>query len=351
MASGLALLSKYHGAFLLLGTTAFVITRREARAWLARPEPYVATLIALAIFSPTLFWNAAHGFVSFRFQGGRAVPEGGNAVTALLQNLGGQAGYLLPWIWVPLVYQMYRAARIGPRDAPRWLLLCLGAGPVLVFTLVSLSGNPGLPHWEAPGYLLLLPLVGDAAARWEARGARQRARLHRWLVAAGVVFVALTAVAASEVATGWVARLEPGWFPRGDPSLEAYDWTGLRSQLAARGLLEDPGQVIAATHWIDAAKMGYAMGPGYPVLCLSGDPRHFYYADRPDRFLGRDALILVRVPARGLTRDIVRDYAPYFASIQPAGTVPVNRGGRTAFQVAVFRATRMLAPYPSPLPP
>ncbi len=328
-----------------------MITRREARAWLRRPEPYVATLIALAIFSPTLFWNAAHGFVSFRFQGGRAIPEGGNAVTALLQNLGGQAGYLLPWIWVPLVYQMYRAARIGPRDAPRWLLLCLGAGPVLVFTLVSLSGNPGLPHWEAPGYLLLLPLVGDAAARWEARGARQRARLHRWLVAAGVVFVALTAVAASEVATGWVARLEPGWFPRGDPSLEAYDWTGLRSQLAARGLLEDPGQVIAATHWIDAAKMGYAMGPGYPVLCLSSDPRHFYYADRPDRFLGRDALILVRVPVRGLTRDIVHDYAPYFASIQPAGTVPVNRGGRTAFQVAVFRATRMLAPYPSPLPP
>lgn len=351
IASGLAMLSKYHGAFLLLGTTAFVLTRREARGWLARPQPYVATLIALALFSPALFWNAAHGFASFRFQGGRAVPEGGNAVTALLQNLGGQAGYLLPWIWVPLVYQMYRAARTGPRDAPRWLLLCLGAGPVLVFTLVSLSGNPGLPHWEAPGYLLLLPLVGDAAARWEARGASQRAQLHRWLAAAAIVFVALAAVAASDVATGWVARAEPQWFTRGDPSLEAYDWSGLRSQLAARGLLEDSGQVVAATHWIEAAKIGYAMGPRYPVLCLSGDPRHFFYADRPSRFLGRDALLLVRVPPKGMTVDIVKEYAPYFASITPEGTVPVERGGRTAFQVAVFRAVDMQAAYPSPLPP
>ena len=350
VASGLALLSKYHGAFLLLGTTAFVLTRREARAWLARPEPYVATLIALAIFSPTIFWNAAHGFVSFRFQGGRAVPEGGNAVTALLQNLGGQAGYLLPWIWVPLVFQMYRAARIGPRDAPRWLLLCLGAGPVLVFTLVSLSGNPGLPHWEAPGYLLLLPLVGDAAARWETRGPRQRARLHRWLVAAGVVFVALTAVATSDVATGWVARLEPGWFPRGDPSLEAYDWSDLKSELATRGLLEDPGQVIAATHWIDAAKIGYAMGPDYPVLCLSDDPRHFAYADPPARFVGRNVLILVRVPTGGLTRDVIKEYLPDFASIVPAGTVPVMRGGREAFQVAVFRGTELRVSKTLPLP-
>ncbi len=350
-ASGLALLSKYHGAFLLLGTTAFVLTRREARHWLARPEPYVATLVALALSSPVFFWNAAHGFVSFRFQGGRAVPAGGNPAVSLLLNLGGQAGYLLPWIWVPLVYQLYRAVRIGPRDASRWLLLCLGAGPVLVFTFVSLSGNPGLPHWEAPGYLLLLPLVGDAAARWEGRGERQRRRLHRWLAAAGVVFVGLTAFAASDVATGWVARVAPQWFTRGDPSLEAYDWGSVRSELAARGLLEDSGLVVAATHWIDAAKVGYAMGPEFPVLCLSDDPRSFYYLDRPDRFLGRDALILVRVPPKGLTRDIVREYAPYFASVTPAGTVPVMRGGGAAFQVAVFRASRMVAAYPSPLPP
>ncbi len=345
-AAGLALLSKYHGVFLLAGTLAFLVTRREARAWLRRPEPYLAAALALAIFSPDLIWNAQHGFASFRFQGARAVPTHGHHLTALAQNLAGQAGYLLPWIWVPLVYQMYRALRAGPRDGARWLLLCLGAGPVVAFTLVSLGGNPGLPHWPAPGYLLILPLVGDAAARYEARGPRERARLHRWLTAAAVAFVCLAAFAASDVATGWVARLAPQWFTRGDPSLEAYDWSGIRPELAGRGLLSDTTQVVAATRWIEAAKIGYAMGPGVPVLCLSDDPRHFAYADPPARLLGRNVLILVQVPAKGLTRDIVKEYAPYFASVEPEGAVPLVRGGTVAFEVAVFRGTRMTAAFP-----
>lgn len=349
-ATGVALLSKYHAVFLLLGATAFVVTRREARGWLRRPEPYVAALVALAFFAPVVIWNAHHGFVSFRFQGGRAIPTHGHHLTALLQNLAGQAGYLLPWIWVPLVYELYRALRAGPSDGARWLLLCLGAGPVVAFTLISLGGNPGLPHWPAPGYLLLLPLVGAAAARREALGARQRSQLRRWLVAAGVAFVGLAAFAASDVATGWVARAEPAWFTRGDPSLEAYDWKDLRPELAARGLLSGT-PVVAATRWIEGAKIGYAMGPDVPVLCLSDDPRHFYYLHPPAQFVGRDVLILVRVPAGGLRRDIVHDYAPYFASVQPEGTVPIRRGGVTAFDVAVYRATAMRAPYPAPLPP
>jgi len=351
VATGVALLSKYHAVFLLLGTTAFVVTRREARGWLKRPEPYVAAAVALAFFAPVVIWNAHHGFVSFRFQGGRAIPTHAHHLTALLQNLAGQAGYLLPWIWVPLVYQMYRALRAGPKDGARWLLLCLGAGPVVAFTLISLGGNPGLPHWPAPGYLLLLPLVGAAAARREALGSRERVQLHRWLAAAAVAFVALTTFAASDVATGWVSRAEPAWFTRGDPSLEAYDWTDLRPELAARGLLTGTRPVVAATRWIEGAKIGYAMGPDIPTLCLSDDPRHFYYLYPPAQFLGRDMLILVRVPDRGPRRDIVHDYAPYFASVQAAGTVPIRRGGVTVFNVAVYRATAMRAAYPAPLPP
>ncbi len=352
--AGIALMSKYHGAFLLAGTGVFLLTRREARRWLARPEPYVAGVLALAFFAPDLYWNAVHGFASFRFQGARAIPTERHHFTALLQNLAGQAGYLFPWIWVPLVYQLYRALRIGPRDAARWLLVCLGAGPVFVFTLVSLGGNPGLPHWPAPGYLLLLPLVGDAAARLEGRGAQQRLRLQRWLAAAGIVLVGLTTIAASDVATGWVSRVAPSLFTHGDPSLEAYDWTGLRAELADAGLLGDSSQVAAAWNWIGAAKIGYALGPGIPMLCLSDDPRSFFYMNRPARFLGHDALILVRepLPGRGPTPgEVLSRYAPYFRSVQSAGAFPIRRAGRVVLTIDAYRATDMLKPYPAPLPP
>ena len=110
-------------------------------------------------------------------------------------------------------------------------------------TLVSLGGNPGLPHWPAPGYLLLLPLLGDTLARYEARGAREHARTHRALAAAGPVFVVLVALLASDVPTGWMARVAPGLFTHGDPSLEAMDWSDLPRELAGRGLLLDrPGR-------------------------------------------------------------------------------------------------------------
>src|SRR6185437_4969387 len=91
---------------------------------------------------------------------------------SFLQNLAGQAGYVLPWIWVPLVWLLVVALRRGPRDPARWLLVCLGAGPVLVFTGLSLGGRAGLPHWPAPGFLLLLPLL----AEWLARRTETRAR-------------------------------------------------------------------------------------------------------------------------------------------------------------------------------
>ena len=44
--------------------------------WFARPAPYLAALVALAIVAPVVVWNARHGWVSFAFQGARAEAAG-----------------------------------------------------------------------------------------------------------------------------------------------------------------------------------------------------------------------------------------------------------------------------------
>lgn len=340
-AAGMALLSKYHAVFLLAGALLFLVSRREARRWLRRWEPYAAVALALGIAAPMLIWNAQHDFASIRFQAGRATTHGLH-LGALAQNVGGQLGILLPWIGVPLLWQLARGLRAGPRDAPRWLLTCLAVGPIVLFTLVSLGGNPGLPHWPAPGYLMLFPLLGDALARYEARGARERARTFRALAAAVTVFVLLVAFAASDVPTGWMARVAPGLFTRGDPSLEAMDWSDLRPQLAGRGLL-DKGQVVVATHWMDAAKIGYALGPSTTVLCLSDDPRGFQFAYPPRNFASRDAIVLVRTGRGAKPVDVRRRYASYFGSIEPADTLSITRRGRAEIRIASFRARALSA--------
>ena len=71
--AGLALLSKFTAIMLLPAVLAFMVIPDWRRRWLANPYPWIAALIALALFSPVLIWNAQHDWASFRFQSVRAV--------------------------------------------------------------------------------------------------------------------------------------------------------------------------------------------------------------------------------------------------------------------------------------
>ena len=341
--SALAMLSKYHAVFLLAGTALFLVTDPERRIWLRRPAPWIAVAIALAGLAPVVLWNAAHHWVSFRFQGGRASPAGVHPL-ALLASLGGQAGYVLPWIWVPLVVVWVGALRRGPRDPARWLLCCIASGPIFVFTLPSLGGHPGLPHWEAPGYLLLFPLLGAAAAARWADGAQ---RVRRWLLFSAVAFGVLLLVAATQSATGWMERVWPRLATRGDPTLEMLDWSDLRGALAARGLLDRPGLFVAAPGWSQAGKAAYALGPEVPVLCLCTAPHQFGYVHDQRDFLGHDAVIVDRTQGRSAVPEL---YGKYFAAIDSLGAVELRRNGRPAERLALFYARDFERPYPMQVP-
>ncbi len=159
--AGLALCSKYSAVLTLSGAAAFLASEPTSRRWLMRPHPYVAGIVGLVIFLPVLIWNAEHRWVSFLFQAGRA--GGSLHPFGPILAIGGQAAFLLPWIWAPLVWCGFAALRRGPADPERWLLACLAVPPIFFFSVAALWGNV-LFHWAAPGYLMLLPLLGEAIA-------------------------------------------------------------------------------------------------------------------------------------------------------------------------------------------
>ena len=338
--AGLALLSKYHGIFALLGPFAFLVTSARHRRWLARPQPWIAAILAFAIFSPVLLWNARHGWISFVFQGGRG-GAGGIHPGAVLRSLAGQVGYVLPWIWLPLVVALWRAIRGGPADDRRWFLACLATGPIVLFTLASLGGNPGLPHWEAPGYLLAFPLLGAAVAARMARGERGPAR---WLRASVAAFAVIVLAAGSQLALGWVSALVPSLHGRRDPGREMVDWRGLDAQLAAWGVAPGAGRFVGATDWIDAGTAGSALGPRAGVICFCDQPHHFPFVTAQDTLLGHDAVIVhsgAPVPVRALL-------APYFRQVDSIGTVPVRRGRSVAVDLSVYVGRELVRPWPYP---
>jgi hypothetical protein len=340
--TGLAMLSKYHGIFVLAGTFLFLLTSKAHRKWLAHPGPYLGTSAAFACFAPVLIWNSEHHWVSFAFQGGRAAGQGIHLPT-MLANIAGQAAWVLPWIWVPLVVVLWKAIRGGPRDAARWFFVCLGIGPIATFTLISLHGDAGLPHWEAPGYLMLFPVLGAAVA---ARVERHDLLALRWLSASVAGYVALVLFLASAVTTGWVARAIPSAFAEGDPTADLIMWRELRPALDSLGLLK-PGDFVAAPSWIQAGEASVALGPDLPVLCLCADPHHFYYLHDDRQFLGHDALI---VKKRKPGDNVPATFAPYFEHIESVAMVPVMRGGRALFDIGVYRATKFRALFPTNQP-
>ena len=262
VAAGLALLAKYSAALILAGAVGYFLTQPLHRSWLRRPQPYVAAALALAVFAPVLLWNAQNGWASFAFQGARAGAERFNPAGPLTV-LGGEAAFVLPWIWAGLMIALGRALRTGPQNWRGWLLACLGIGPVVLFAVIGLWSRHVLFHWAAPGYLMLFPLLGRELQRWHARWPRAIRRAA--MGTAALLVVALAGLAAELRWNVW--PLHP------DPAVQALDWTGLPEALAARGIA--PGSAVAATGWQEAGKIGYALGKDWPVLCLNRDARQF----------------------------------------------------------------------------
>jgi len=332
--AGLALCSKYSAVLTLLGAVAFLATEPTSRPWLMRPHPYIAGVVALVAFLPVPVWNAGHGWVSFVFQGGRA--GGSLHPFGPILAIFGQAAFLLPWIWAPLMWCGFVALQRGPADRERWLLVCLAAPPILLFTVAALWGNP-LFHWAAPGYLMLVPLLGEAIAR------RQRtSRLVRTWLAGTAAFVILGAVfVASEVRFNWLSGLIEELALGRDPNLDVVDWTSVQTELEHRGLLDRPGLVVATLKWHEAGKIDYALGGRIPVICLGPDARQYGLTTNPDDYAGADVLI---VASHRSLAQIESQFGTRFDAIEPIAPATVMHAGRPAMELPLFIGHRLRKP-------
>ncbi len=100
--AGLALLSKFTAIMLLPAVAAFVLVPDWRWRWLSSPYPWLAALIAIAVFSPVLIWNSGHDWASFRFQAVRATAIHPFSLRTLGEFFGLQFG-LVGFVLLPVV--------------------------------------------------------------------------------------------------------------------------------------------------------------------------------------------------------------------------------------------------------
>jgi 4-amino-4-deoxy-L-arabinose transferase-like glycosyltransferase len=269
LCAGLAMLSKYNAVLVLAGAALYLLADPAARPALRRWQPWAALLLAAALFSPALFWNAAHGWQSLDYQAGRATGLRLHPFAPLV-IWAGEALFVLPWLWLPSVALMLGAFRRGPADRRGFLLAWLGVIPIFLFAAIGLwSRTRILYHWATPGSLMLLPLLGNWACRL--RPAPRNA------VAAGsaALLAAAALLITAQVQFGLIPHLNRRFPPGTSPLLQVVDWTSLRAQVP-------PGTVIAAQRWYDAGKIGYAL-PGATVTVFGPQPHQFGISAPPRR--------------------------------------------------------------------
>jgi hypothetical protein len=113
--AGLALLSKFTAAMLAPAVVAFILVPAWRGRWLVSPYPWLAALIALALFSPVLIWNAGHDWASFRFQLVRATATHDISPRNVGEFIGMQFGLvgfvLLPVVLTALALTAWRGYR------------------------------------------------------------------------------------------------------------------------------------------------------------------------------------------------------------------------------------------------
>jgi hypothetical protein len=338
---GLALLSKYTAVLTIAGIGLYLVTQSTDRRWLFRPEPYMAALIAAALFSPVLIWNAQHEWTSFVFQGSRAAGFRLHPL-APFATLAGEALFLLPWIWLPLTLVFVKALRKGPAKPDEWLLCCIGMVPILTFSLIALwSRDRVLFHWAAPGYLMLFPLLGRAVA---ARLTRRDWLTRLWLIGNAVVVAGAVLIVASEVRWNWLPEVGEPFALGKDPDLAAVDWTSLRTQLMQRRLLDADTPVVATIRWYDAGKIDYALGGKVPVICLGNDPREYGITEAADKYLGRNVLI---VAPRATMTEIEAGFGSMFAHIEALPPLILLHAGQEAMLIPLFLGNNQHRPPPA----
>jgi hypothetical protein len=267
----IALASKYQAALFGASALAFLLASPPHRRLLASPVLWMTLVVGALGLVPVIAWNAAHDWVSFGFQAGRAgagdmaLQPANFAVTAL-----GQMVYVLPGTWLVIMAMAAKGIRRPTIPADR-LFAWFAILPPVVFLSIALVSRKSLPHWAMTGFLFGFPLAGYWTAAMFDR--YRRPILLAWR--ASCVGIPLLAFAVGlQARHALFTRPFSDTSPRYDIDWQMQDWTALTEAWTGFGA---PATVITR-NWVTGSKAGHALGPAVTVRPLV-DPRHFQYLD------------------------------------------------------------------------
>lgn len=307
--AGLALLSKYSALFLGPGVLIWLAATPEGRRRLATPWPWLAALIAGSIFALNVGWNAAHDWVSFKKQFGRAAPHGltpQNVVALII----GQALVFNPLLTPFAVAGVGRIAGSWRKARDHRLALVLAATAPFTLYLLIHSLHAGVQaHWPAPLYPGLALIAALAAEELDQRpiwSALAQSAAPFGIVATAVTLLHL-AIPASDFA------------PKQDLTTSLRGWPQFGREVEALRAHTGAGW-IGTLSYGQAAMLDQTHEVKAPVLQVTERSRYAFAEQPPAAAMARSGLII------DLQRRLSLDELTYcFGDIRPLGVLVRGR--------------------------
>lgn len=266
--AGLMLLSKYTALLFLAGTGLWALTCPPIRKHLKTIWPWLSIILALAVFSPNIWWNAAHGWASYLKQGGRV--DGFNLPRALQffgELVGAQFLLLTPITAVLAAGGLWHLRQNKAPGARLLLWLTLLPAAVLLEHVLT---NRVESNWPA----ILYPSACLAAA----------CLFSRWHRPALLVGFAISAVVYIQSLTGLI----PLPAKQDTTALQLAGWPALAAQAAKT----HPAFLTADSYTI-ASELAFYAPKDVPVIGFFGRWNYFNWPQvQPS---GKTGLLLIRV--------------------------------------------------------
>lgn len=165
--TGIGMLTKYSVAILVFAMVLFSLVTAYRRLWLTA-KPWVAVAIALAVFSPHIWWLYQHDWLTFTYIQSRSHEDGsGSNRLAAFKYLSSQLVTFLPLILILLCNKSLSFKFKNIKQDDRYFLFFMGLFPGIFLFLLGLMTDANIrdmwasPMWSLLG-LIFIAMIPDA---------------------------------------------------------------------------------------------------------------------------------------------------------------------------------------------
>jgi hypothetical protein len=169
---GLSFLSKYTAALIPPAILLYFLISRKNRSLLKTAYPYISLFIAIFLFSPVLYWNAIHNFISFQFQLSHGFSSPKPGLILFIRGWLSQFIAITPFLYIFILYSfiysfyliIFKFKSLSSPSLKSFnenilFSLCMSA-PILIFFIANGYSHSILIHWPDLGYISAFPLAG-----------------------------------------------------------------------------------------------------------------------------------------------------------------------------------------------